>query len=235
MMDGVTPNHEGLSRLNLIQSVKMSLDRLQVDAIDLYYWHWPDPETPVEESLRTMDDLVRQGLVHYIGVSNHGVDPLQALLDLSDRKLLERIVAVQNRCNLLDGEGEPGVLAFCERNGLGFVPYSPLAQGMLSSRYAEGKTPQAGDRLVDEGSLGAKRSEKAMKVVHLLGEIARAHGKTEAQIALAWLLRHPAIPSVIPTARTVKQLQENAGASGVLLTDEEFAKLNEASSPQTGG
>lgn len=228
LMDGVTPNHEGLSRLNLIASVAKSLERLQTDYIDLYQWHGPDPETPIEESLRTMDDLVRQGLVRYLGVSNHSVSQIQALLDLSDRRFLERIVSVQNRYNALDGEGQPGVVALCEKNGLGFIPYSPLAQGMLSSRYAEGATPQVGDRLVDEGILDRKRSDRALRIVRVLGEIGQQRHKTEAQVALAWLLKHPSIPTVIPTARTVQQLQENAGASGFILSDEEFANLNEA-------
>ncbi len=227
-MDGVTPNHEGLSRLNLIESVQKSLERLQTDHIDLYLWHGADPETPIEESLRTMDDLVRQGLVRYLGVSNHNVSQIQALLDLSDRRFLERIVSVQNRYNALDGEGQPGVVAFCEQNGLGFIPYSPLAQGMLSSRYAEGTTPQVGDRLVDEGILDRKRSDRALRIVRALNEIGQQHHKTEAQVALAWLLKHPSIPTVIPTARTVQQLQENAGASGFILSDEAFAKINEA-------
>lgn len=227
-MDGVTPNHEGLSRLNLIASVEKSLERLQTDYIDLYYWHGTDPETPIEESLRTMDDLVRRGLVRYIGVSNHGAEQVQALLDLSDRRFLERVVSVQNRYNVLDGEGQPGVVALCERQGIGFVPYSPLAQGMLSSRYAEGSAPQTGDRLVDEGSLDRKRSERALRIVRALGEIGRHRGRTEAQVALAWLLRHPSIPTVIPTARTVAQLQENAGASGLILTDQEFQAIQEA-------
>ena len=227
-MDGVTPNHEGLSRLNLIASVEQSLERLQTGYMDLYYWHGADPETPVEESLRTMDDLVRQGLVRYVGVSNHGVEQIQALLDLSDRRFLERIVAVQNRYNALDGEGQSGVVALCEKQGIGFVPYSPLAQGMLSSRYGEGATPQVGDRLGDEGSLDRKRSERGLRIVRVLTQIGRAHGRTEAQVALAWLLKHPSIPSVIPTARTVGQLHENAGASGFILTDAEFAQVNEA-------
>jgi len=227
-MDGVTPNHEGLSRLNLVESVKKSLERLQTDSIDLYQWHGPDSETPIEESLRTMDDLISQGLVRYIGVSNHSVSQVQALLDLSDRRFLERIVSVQNRYNVLDGESHPGVVAFCEKNGLGFIPYSPLAQGMLSSRYAEGATPQVGDRLVDEGVLERRRSDRALRIVRALGEVGRQHDRTEAQVALACLLKHPSIPTVIPTARTVQQLRENAGASGLVPSDEEFAKINEA-------
>ena len=119
-------------------------------------------------------------------------------------------------------------MALCEKQGIGFVPYSPLAQGMLSSRYAEGATPQVGDRLVDEGSLDRKRSERALRIVRVLTEIGRTHGRTEAQVALAWLLKHPSIPTVIPTARTVAQLIENAGASGFILTDAEFARINEA-------
>jgi aryl-alcohol dehydrogenase-like predicted oxidoreductase len=95
-------------------------------------------------------------------------------------------------------------------------------------RYAEGAAPQVGDRLVDEGSLDRRRSDRALRLVRALSEIGLQRQKTEAQVALAWLLKHPSIPTVIPTARTVRQLQENAGASGLLLTDEEFAKINEA-------
>lgn len=228
MMDGVTPNHQGLSRHHILEGVRQSLGRLQTDYIDLYQWHLSDPETPLDESLRTMDDLVHRGLVRYIGVSNHSVANLEAILELSDRLLLERIVSVQNSYNLADGEseGRAGVVSFCDKHNLGIIPYSPLAQGLLTGRYLQGRIPQTGDRLYDEGTADSRITPRTLSIVGALGEVAERHGKTHSQVALAWLLHHTAVCTVIPTARTVEQLEENAGASGFELTDEEFLQLS---------
>lgn len=228
MMNGVTPNHEGLSRTHVIEGVNHSLKRLQTTHIDLLQCHSPDPECPVEESLRAVADLMAQDKVRYLGVSNFTVAQLEEFLKTAEERFLPRIVSVQNCYNALEGErggqGQSGVVDFCAKAGLGFIPFSPLARSILTGRYLE-REPAPGDRAMEGNLKEVAASPKAKRVCETLTEIGRAHGKNCAQTALAWLLSHPSICTVIPTPRTVSQLVDNHSATGYRLNAEEMAQV----------
>ncbi|HUW81733.1 MAG TPA: aldo/keto reductase [Phycisphaerae bacterium] len=232
IMNGVTPNHEGLSRRHITEAVHHSLQRLRQEHIDLLQFHSPDPDCPPEESVRAVDDLIRQGLVQYWGVSNFDVTQLTEYQRVADHYLCSRLISVQNHCNVLDKEraSQTGVLEFCAANGVGFIPYSPLARGLASDRYVEADAAGPGDRLYDEGDLTKVRTGKALHVVQALSAIGENRGKTVAQIALAWLLSMPGVATVIPSCSTPQQLAENAAASGLRLVAEEMQQIEQARS-----
>lgn len=229
MMNGITPNHEGLSRKHIIEGVNHSLQRLNLDYIDLLQFHSPDPDCPLRESLEAVQTLMDQDKVRYVGVSNFGVEQLQECLDLADQRFLPRIVSVQNCFNALQGEredaGQGGVADFCAKAGLGHIPFSPLARSVLTGRYLD-REPDSFDRGSEMKDLAT--SDRAKRICRALMEIGETHGKNCAQTALAWLLSHPGVCTVIPTPRTVAQLVDNHGATGYRLTDEEMAKVAKA-------
>ena len=229
-MNGETPNHEGLSRRHIIEAVGHSLKRLGQDHIDLLQFHGPDPGCPVAESVRAVDDLIRQGLVQYWGVSNFNVAQLAEFQRVADDYLCCRLISVQNYCNVITGERAPqtGVLDYCANNGIGHIPYSPLAKGLATARYIDLSKVGPGDRLYDDGNLEKLRTERAVAIVKVLEELANQHGKTVAQVSLAWLLSTPGVATVIPSCSTVEQLEDNAGASGLRLTDEQMQRIAEA-------
>ncbi|MSR83299.1 MAG: aldo/keto reductase [Candidatus Latescibacteria bacterium] len=218
-MDGVTPNHSGLSRANILDSVYASLDRLDIDHIDLLQFHRPDPDTPVEESLEAVADLRRRDLVRYLGISNANVEDLMVYRELAHQFGLPLVASVQNNFNPLDGEreGQRGVLAFCARNRLAFIPYSPLSRGLLTNRYLPGRNVGQGDRLVDEGALEKMKGGQVTQQLSRLGELAQQEGFTVAQLSLAYLLRLPGMGPLIPSASTVEQLEENSRAATIEL------------------
>lgn len=218
-MDGKTPNHCGLSRANVLDSVYASLDRLGLDHLDLLQFHRPDPNTPVEESLEAVADLRRRDLVRYLGLSNATVDDLMVYRELAHHYGLPLVCSVQNSFNPLDGErqGQRGVLAFCARNRLAFIPYSPLSRGLLTDRYLPGRSVGQGDRLVDEGVLEQLRGAEVAQRLAQLGELARREGLTVAQLSLAYLLALPGMGPLIPSASTLEQLEENSRAATVEL------------------
>ncbi|MBI2506067.1 MAG: aldo/keto reductase [Candidatus Latescibacteria bacterium] len=219
-MDGVTPNHCGLSRANILDSVYASLDRLGLDHIDLLQFHRTEPQTPVEESLEAVADLRRRDLVRYLGLSNASVEDLMEYRELARQYGLPLVCSVQNNFNPLDGEreGRRGVLAFCARNRLAFIPYSPLSRGLLTNRYLPGRSVGQGDRLVDEGSLEQLSGGEVREQLVRLEELARQEGLTIAQLSLAYLLHLPGMGPLIPSASTVEQLEENTRAATVELS-----------------
>jgi aryl-alcohol dehydrogenase-like predicted oxidoreductase len=227
MWDGA--NGEGLSRVHIMKAVEDSLRRLQTDYIDLYQAHWPDNETPLEETLRTFDDLIRQGKVRYIGASNYKAWHLMKALWVSDKYNLARYDSIQPHFHLMNRrEVEPEIAAVCLDQGIGVIPYSPLAGGFLTGKYTrEGNVP--------EKSRGAKNphitklmNEQGFTVLDALmamGEV--RSGKTIAQMALAWLLTLPYVTAPIIGANTVEQLNESLGAVGQRLTAQEMRQLDE--------
>jgi aryl-alcohol dehydrogenase-like predicted oxidoreductase len=221
MGDG--PNEGGSSRFHIMAEVEASLCRLGTDRIDLYFLHRPDDDTPIEETLRTLDDLVRQGKVRYIGASNFYAWQILQALWTSDRQNLERFVCLQSLYNLVNRDVEIEVLPACGAYGLGFVPYSPLARGVLSGKYRpgapfpEGSRAARGDRRMHQTEL----REESYRVAQELLPIAQARGKTLSQFALAWLLGNPLVTSPIIGPRTMEQLEDHLGALGWSLTREE--------------
>ena len=227
-MDGYTPNHGGLSRLNIIASVDACLKRLQTDYIDVLYFHAFDPETPIEESLAAVEDLVRQGAVRYFAVSNFTVEQLTAYKE-AERKLSVRcrVIAVQNQFDPLHGEAadRPGVLEYAARNGIAFVPWSPLARGLLTDRYIDPTKIGPGDRLFDEGDWKDILTDGVVAKLRRLSELAHEWGMELSQLALAYMLTIPGMGPLIPSSSSVRQLESNAAAGKMKLEEEQLARI----------
>jgi aryl-alcohol dehydrogenase-like predicted oxidoreductase len=227
MWDG--PNGEGLSRAHIVHAVEDSLRRLQTDYIDLYQAHWYDEETPLEETLEAFDQLVRSGKVLYIGMSNFPAWRLTKSLWISDVRKIVRFDCLQPHYSLLHrNEFEWELEEVCLDQGIGVIPYSPLAAGFLTGKYTrENRTPETARaqsglirQLIDD--------DRAYEVLDQVRAIATAHNVPVAQVALAWMLARPSITSAIIGARTVDQLQELTGAAELQLSEQEITTLTEA-------
>lgn len=226
-MDGWTPNHAGLSRLQIVESVRASLERLQTDYLDVLWFHRFDEQIPLEESLETVEDLVSQGVVRYLAVSNFTAAQLSECLRVSETlSRRTRPIAVQNRFDPLNGESLPGVLDLCAREGVSFVPYSPLAQGLLTERYLDPDKVGPGDRLFDEGNFAGIAGEK-LAAVRKLGELARDWEVKVSTLTLAYILTLDGMGTQIPSSSSVAQLEDNAAAGTLELTEEQVAALKE--------
>ncbi len=236
MGDG--PNDAGLGRKHILKAVEASLNRLQTDYIDLYQVHCWDPLTPLEETLSTLDGLVQQGVVRYLGVSNFTGYQLQRALDLMTMLGLERFVSLQPQYNLLERGIEHELVPVCLDEGLGIIPWSPLRGGWLSGKFYRGMTAPPGDsRISIAGEKGWSESwdnyanESTWSVVDVLLEVAGECGKTPAQVALNWVLNRPGVTAPIIGARTMEQLQANTGSVGWALSADHRARLDAVSNP----
>jgi len=225
-MDGRTPNHCGLGRLAVKESVYACLERLHTDSVELLYFHAFDSVTPIDESLEAVSDLVAQDLVRYLGGSNFTRENLQAYRAL-ERQGRPRVVAVQNGFNILEGPRpqEPGVLEYCAENGIGFVPWSPLAGGLLTERYLEPQRAGKGDRLVDEKTLDKRATEANLSRLRAVAALARQWGCGVAELALAYTLGLPGVAAVIPSASRPEQVQANARAGTLELSSEQRQQI----------
>jgi len=228
---GPGPNDIGLSRQHIIRGIEDSLRRLETDYIDLYYVHRPDYDTPMEETLRSLDDLVHQGKVRYIACSNFHAWQLCKALWVSDLHNLVRFDCIQPPYNLLTRDIEYELLPLCASEGVGVCVYNPLAAGLLTGKYDPNKPPAEGTRFTLErmGPVYYERywSATNFEAVARLEQIAREHSRSLIQLALAWTLSNETITSVICGATSVKQLEENLGASEVKLSQEELAACDE--------
>lgn len=226
---GPGPNDQGLSRPHIMREVERSLKKLQTDWIDIYYMHRPDPETRIEEVLRTMEDLVRQGKVRYVGASNHTAAQVIELLWTADRLGLEPIVCLQNHYNLLRRwELEPELLAVCRRYDLGLMTYSPLAVGLLSGRFRRGVMPPI-DTYWNQEQLQPVLDEWSDRVIQTLVELAAERGTTPAQLAIAWLLDHAEVTAPIVGADRPEYVDDVLGALEITLTSQERQTLDAVS------
>jgi aryl-alcohol dehydrogenase-like predicted oxidoreductase len=233
---GQGPNDVGLSRKHILAGIDNSLRRLGTDYVDLYQVHCWDHVTPLEETLSTLNDLVRAGKVRYIGASNYGGWQLQRAIDMSERMGWEPFTCLQPQYNLLCRSTEWELLPVCQAGGLGVIPWSPLRGGWLSGKYRRGmQAPPSGTRVeVAEAqgwgeSWSAYNTEATWRVIDALLAVADDAGKTPAQVALNWLLRRPGVTAPIIGARTMEQLEANMGASGWALGAEQVAQLDQAS------
>jgi aryl-alcohol dehydrogenase-like predicted oxidoreductase len=225
MWDG--PNGEGLSRAHLIRACEDSLRRLDTDAIDLYQTHWFDPDTPIDETLRALDDLLRAGKVRYVGCSNCPAWRLMKALWTADKLSLVRYDSLQPHYNLAHrAEFERELKPLCEAEGVGVIPYSPLAGGFLTGKYQRNSAPVSARA---DGIQKRYGNERGYAIVDRLTTVAQSRGLTPAQAALIWLLTQPVITAPIVGANSVEQLRESLGAAGVRLSEEEMAALNEVS------
>lgn len=219
------PNERGLSRRWIMQSVENSLRRLGTDHVDLYQAHAPDPATPLDETLRAMDDLVRQGKVRYIGCSNYTAWQLAQALGTSDRLNLNRWISAQNRWNLLDGISDDQLLPTCRELGVGIIPYTPLASGILTGKYRKNQEPPAGSRLADLPGIRQRLTDAKLAAVDRLRPWAESHGHTTAETAIAWLLAHPEVSTVIVGARSTEQVDANIKAAEFAISPNERDEL----------
>jgi aryl-alcohol dehydrogenase-like predicted oxidoreductase len=231
LMDGRTPNHCRLSRQNIVDAVYASLERLLVDHIDLLYFHAFDPTTEIEESLMAVEDLVRQDLVRYLGVSNFTVEQLSLYrMAQQSTSIRTRVLVVQNEFDILNGESEKhvGVLDYCDETGLSFVAWSPLARGLLTERYLNPAKVGPGDRLYDEGEWQELEDRKTLLArLQQLASLAHEWDLAMSQLALAYMLTLPGMGPVIPAVSSVSQLESNAVAGKVKLEDEQRQKVKE--------
>ncbi len=223
--DEIGPNDMGLSRKHILQAVEASLKRLGTDYLDIYYAHMPDYDTPLEETLRAMDDLVRQGKVRYLGCSNFRAFQLSKALWISDKYNLARWDCIQPPFNLLARDVEYELIPLCLEEGVGVCPFSPMAAGFLSGKYQKGKEPLEGARF-SLAHLGYKYNLKYWDDINFdavlqLQKIAEDHGKTLPQFALAWVLSNPAVSSIVCGATTLEQLETNMKATDVKISKEE--------------
>src|SRR5215211_2889558 len=230
MGDG--PNDAGLSRHHLVTQCEASLRRLGTDWIDLYQVHEWDAQTPLEETLQALDDLVRAGKVRYVGCSNYAGWQLMKALGVAERRGLGRFVSQQVHYTLQAREAEYELVPIAIDQGLGVLVWSPLAGGLLSGKYRRGQPgPQESRLLAGWDEPPVRDQDKLYDIVEVLVGVAKDRGVSPAQVALAWLLERPAVTSVIIGARTEEQLVDNLGAADLSLTAEELARLEEVSRP----
>ncbi|MFC4769034.1 aldo/keto reductase family protein [Effusibacillus consociatus] len=220
---GEGPNDKGLSRKHIIEQCNASLKRLGVEYIDLYQCHRYDPETPLDETLRALDDLVTQGKVLYVGVSEWNAVQINDALHLADKNGYDRILSNQPVYNMLNRYIEESVLPLCEREGVGQVVFSPLAQGLLTGKYKPGQPIPEDSRAANpQQNMFIKRymTEKVLQQVEQLDKIAKEAGMPLSNLALAWILRQPGISSAIIGASRPEQIEENIKASTIHLSPE---------------
>lgn len=223
---GEGPNREGLSRYHIMGQVRKSLKRLQTDHIDLYQTHRWDYATPIEETLLALNDLVRQRLVNYIGTSSMWAWQFTKALYTSDRLGLARFVSMQNHYNLCYREEEREMIPLCKDQGIGLIPWSPLARGFLTGRYKRGKTPDSSRYRTDKYFAERFFRPEDFDVVERVEELAGEKGVSPAQIALAWLL-HKGVNAPIIGATKVEQVDEAVGSLDVKLSEDDMKRLEE--------
>ncbi|MDF5758516.1 aldo/keto reductase family protein [Spongiactinospora sp. TRM90649] len=227
---GDGPNDRGLSRKHLTESVNGSLRRLQTDYIDLYQAHRYDHETPLEETLKTFDDLVRQGKVLYIGVSEWSAGQIADALRIADEMGFDRLVSNQPQYSMLWRVIEPDIVPLCQEEGVGQVVWSPIAQGVLTGKYLPGQPPPSGSRATDQlggGFIGRfLENDELLASIQDLRPIAADLGLSMAQLAVAWVLQNPNVSSAIIGASRPEQVRENVKAAGVRLDADVLKRID---------
>jgi aryl-alcohol dehydrogenase-like predicted oxidoreductase len=227
-------NDRGLSRKHIMESAHASLRRLQTDYLDLYQAHRYDHQTPLQETLRAFDDLVRQGKVLYIGVSEWRAEEIAAALRIADEMGFDRIVSNQPQYNMLWRVIEAEVIPLAEKEGIGQIVFSPIAQGVLTGKYRPGEAPPAGSRATDpSGASFIERwlNDDVLARVAQLPPIADAAGLTLAQLAVAWVLQNQNVSAAIVGATRPEQVRENARAAGVRPAPEIMQRIDEVLGP----
>jgi aryl-alcohol dehydrogenase-like predicted oxidoreductase len=223
------PNDQGASRRHLSRAVEASLRRFGTDWIDLYQIHWPDPTVAPEETLSTLDGLVRAGKIRYVGVSNYLGSQLQRAFDLCDRHGWSPVVSHQPQYSLIHREIELETLPLCAANDVAVLPWSPLGGGLLTGKYRGGGQPGDDTRLGAQPLWGRDLNERNLAIAEAVAAIAEETGHTPAQVALNWVLHRPGVTAPIVGARNHEQLQDNLGAEGWKLEADHAAALVRAS------
>ncbi|WP_339270946.1 aldo/keto reductase family protein [Paenibacillus sp. FSL K6-1330] len=225
MGDG--PNDRGLSRKHIMEQAHASLKRLGHDYVDIFYCHRHDPETPLDETLRAIDDLVRQGKVLYVGVSEWQASQIAEALTVADRYLLDRIVVNQPIYNMFERYIEKEIIPLSERSGIGQVVFSPLAQGLLTGKYTSASDIPEGSRAAKLEWMRKGITEEKIAKVRELEKIAAELEVSVGNLALAWILRQPNVSSALVGASRPEQVSENAKASGIELSEEVQTRIEE--------
>jgi len=231
---GPGPNDRGLSRKHIMESADASLRRLQTDYVDLYQAHRYDHEAPLEETMRAFDDLVRQGKVVYVGVSEWRAEEISAALRIADQTGFDRIVSNQPQYNMLWRVIESEVIPLCEKEGIGQVVWSPIAQGVLTGKYKPGVAPPPESRATDPGGSGFIRqylSDDLLTRVQELVPVATDTGLSMAQLAVAWTLQNPNVSAAIVGATRPEQVRENVKAAGVRLSEDVLRRIDDVLGP----
>jgi len=217
----------GASRRYIMHAVEASLKRLRTDWIDLYQLHRPDDRTPIEETLRALDELVQQGKVRYIGCSNLSAQQVIAAQDMASRHGLAAFVSCQDEYSLLERDIERELIPAAKARGLGILPYFPLASGLLTGKYRRGAAPPPGSRLAkNQRHAQDFLSEHNWRIVGELEAFALRHGRTMLELAFGWLLRDPAVASVIAGATSPEQIEQNVRAADWTPSAEDLAELD---------
>ena len=227
------PHDRGSGRKHIVQACEDSLRRLQTDYIDLYQLHGWDPETPIDETMRALDDLVRAGKVRYIGCSNFTAWQLTWGLWSSDRKGYIPFATVQPHYNLFERGVVSELVPACVSFGVGIIPYFPLAGGLLTGKYTSASAVPEGTRYYGSDHWMQELTEGKLRAVAGLKQLAERHGKTVGQLAIAWLLAQPAVCTVIAGATRPEQLRENAGAAEWVLDSSVLAQVAEIVGPRS--
>ncbi|MBT3943185.1 MAG: aldo/keto reductase [Chloroflexi bacterium] len=229
---GTGPNDQGASRYHIMREIDRTLGRLDTDHVDVYILHGFDETTPLDETLRAMDDLVTAGKTRYVGVSNYRAWQVVKSLWTQDKNGLDPLITVQNPYNLLNRDLELEMFPAVQSHGFGVMTYSPLAVGLLSGAYVPGESAPAGSlyATVRADRFDTHMDETTRSVLDVLHEIANAHGKTVAQTATNWVLSHPEVSVAITGGDTAEHMDDNIGAVGWTITDEERQQLDAVSS-----
>ena len=224
---GEGPLNRGASRRHVFDAVEGSLRRLGTDWIDLYQIHFPDVTTPIEETLRALDDIVRQGKVRYVGCSNFASWQVVEAQWTARTRHFTPLISSQNEYNLLDRRIERELVPACQEYGLGILPYFPLASGFLSGKYRQGEKPPEGTRIAAWGARGEEiLSERNFAILSGLERFAEQRGRTVLDVAIGWLASHDYLPSVIAGATKPEQVEQNVKAAEWRLTPEEMAEVD---------
>ncbi len=224
---GEGPGNRGGSRRYIIQAVEASLRRLKTDYIDLYQYHFPDPKTPIEESLRAMDDLVRSGKVRYIGASNMSAWQTVEAHWVAKGEHLSPFITAQNEYSLIDRRAERELVPACRQYGIGILPYFPLASGLLTGKYSRSEAPAEDTRIGAWGARGQQLlTDRNFDIVEELQKFAAERDKTLLEVAIGWLASQDVVSSVIAGATKPEQVEQNAAAADSRLSPEELAEID---------
>jgi aryl-alcohol dehydrogenase-like predicted oxidoreductase len=224
-------NRSGATRVNIMRGVESSLKRLQTDYLDLYQVHGWDSNTPLEETVRALDDLVRQGKVRYVGLSNYLSWQAATAVQVQERMNLEKFATAQMHYSLVNRGLEYEFQSFAEYYNIGILVWSPLAGGFLSGKYSKNAPAPEGTRFAEAGQFVPFDKERGYEIVEVLKRVADRHGCSPARVALAWCLAQPAVSSVIIAGRKKEHLEDNMAASDLELSETDLKELNDVSHP----
>lgn len=223
------PNGSGSSRRHLMQELEDSLRRLKTDYVDLYQIHTFDPHTPLEETLRTLDDMISSGKVRYIGASNYTAWQIMKAIGISEARSFAKYISIQCSYSLADRTPENELLSFCLDQGVGIIPYFPLAGGILTGKYNTSGSAPAGSRADTDPNFRRFLDDNRIKLGEQVSQLAEEIGTSPTALALAWLMNRPAVSTVIVGATRVQQLEQNLHSTSLVLDNEITNKLDEAS------